>query len=128
MLQSNGFWPLALIYEHSRVYRDSNSQRENSLGSVRVHSLTLSYTPKSMRCDSRASFLVRTLASPCLGCEPKARVATTTVLLKYQLVQGACKIKEGDLVHTWICYFQTKWKWLETFLVKLPCLNLLLLL
>jgi hypothetical protein len=29
-----------------------------------------------MRCDSWASLLARTLASPCLGCNPKARVAT----------------------------------------------------
>jgi hypothetical protein len=32
-----------------------------------------------MRCDSRASLLARTLASPCFSCEPKARVATTTM-------------------------------------------------
>jgi hypothetical protein len=43
---------------------------------VRVHSLALSYTPKNMRCDSRASLLACTLASPCLGHEPKAKVAT----------------------------------------------------
>jgi hypothetical protein len=29
-----------------------------------------------MKCDSRASFLIHTFASPCLGHEPKARVAT----------------------------------------------------
>jgi hypothetical protein len=43
---------------------------------VRVQSLTLSYILESMRCDSQASLLVFTLASPCLGCEPKAKVAT----------------------------------------------------
>ncbi len=41
-----------------------------------VHSFTFSHTPRSMKCDSWASFLARTFASPCLGCEPKARVAT----------------------------------------------------
>jgi hypothetical protein len=56
---------------------ESNSQNGNSLGNVRVHSLTLSYTPGSMRYDSRASFLARILAGPCLGRKPKARVATT---------------------------------------------------
>jgi hypothetical protein len=29
-----------------------------------------------MKCDSWASLLAHTLASPCLGCEPKAKVAT----------------------------------------------------
>jgi len=53
-----------------------NSQNESSLGNVRVHSLTFSYTPGSMRCDSWASFLARIVASPCLGRKPKARVAT----------------------------------------------------
>jgi hypothetical protein len=57
--------------------RDSNSQNESSFGSVSVHSLTFPYTLGSMRCDSRASFLARTFVSPCLGCEPKVRVATT---------------------------------------------------
>jgi len=49
---------------------------EAPFGSVRVHPLTLSYTPESMRCDSQASFLACNLASPCLGRKPKARVAT----------------------------------------------------
>jgi len=56
---------------------------ESSFGSVRVHSLTLSYIPKNMKCDSWASLLARTLASPCLGCEPKARVATSMELTHF---------------------------------------------
>jgi len=43
---------------------------------MKVHSLTFSYTPKNMRCDSQALLLAYTFASPCLGCEPKAKVAT----------------------------------------------------
>jgi hypothetical protein len=60
-----------LFYEDSIIHWDSNS-----LGSVRVHSFTLSYTFESMRCDSWASLLALTLASLCFGCEPKAKVAT----------------------------------------------------
>jgi hypothetical protein len=41
---------------------------------VRVHSLTLFCTPRSMRCDYRASLLAHNLANPCLGPKPKARV------------------------------------------------------
>ncbi len=52
------------------------SQSGSSFGSVGVHSLTLSYTPMSMKCDSRASLLARTFANPYFGCEPKATVAT----------------------------------------------------
>jgi hypothetical protein len=55
---------------------DFNSQDEKSLGSVRVHCLTLFCTPMSMRCDSRVSFLARTFVSLCLGYEPKVNVAT----------------------------------------------------
>jgi hypothetical protein len=47
---------------------------ESSLGGVRVHSLTLSYTPGSMRCDSQASFLACNFASPYFGRKPKAKV------------------------------------------------------
>jgi len=46
-----------------------NSQGGKSLGSVKVHSLTLSFIPG-------LPFLAHNLASPCLGREPKARVAT----------------------------------------------------
>jgi len=42
-----------------------------------------------MRCDSRASLLARNLASPYLGCEPKARVAT---LMKTMLLETKQKI------------------------------------
>jgi hypothetical protein len=55
---------------------DYNSQNESSFRNVRVHSLTFSYTPESMRCESRTSLLAHTLASPCLGRKPKTRVAT----------------------------------------------------
>jgi hypothetical protein len=37
--------------EDSRLQQDSNSQNGSSLGSVKVYSLTLSCTLKSMRCD-----------------------------------------------------------------------------
>jgi hypothetical protein len=47
------------------------------LGVWGVHSLTFSYTPKSMKCDSWASFLVYTVASPCFGREPKVKIVTT---------------------------------------------------
>jgi hypothetical protein len=43
---------------------------------VRVHSLTFSYIPRSIRCDSLASLLACTLVNLCLGHEPKVRVAT----------------------------------------------------
>jgi hypothetical protein len=44
-----------------------------------IHSLTLFHTPRNMRCDSRASLLAYTLTSPCLGREPKSRVAIVFV-------------------------------------------------
>jgi len=57
----------------------STPQNGSSIGSVRAYSLTLSCTPESMWRDSRASLLACNLATPCLGREPKARVATTWV-------------------------------------------------
>jgi hypothetical protein len=65
-------------WNFSLKIHESNSQSGNSLGSVKVPSLTLSYIPGSMRCDSQASFLAYNLASPCFGCKPKARDATQT--------------------------------------------------
>jgi hypothetical protein len=48
---------------------------------VWVHFLTLSYTPKSMKCDSWASLLAHTFACPYLGWEPKARVTTLILFI-----------------------------------------------
>ncbi len=42
------------------------------------HILPHSHTPENMKSDSRASLLVCTFASPCLGHEPKARIAITS--------------------------------------------------
>jgi hypothetical protein len=66
-------------YKVSGVHRDSISQSGSCLGSVRVHSLTLSYIPGSPWCDSRASLWPAPLQPLCLGREPKARVATDNV-------------------------------------------------
>jgi hypothetical protein len=54
---------------------DSNSQHGSSLVSVRVRSLT-PFAFSGAWSDSRVSLLAN-LATPCLGCEPKAKVATT---------------------------------------------------
>jgi len=79
------------------VHREPNSQSGNSLGNVKVHSLTLSYTPRSMLRDSQTSFLAHNLASPCLGCEPKARVAATKIISNMQERIGMSLV---DQVHT----------------------------
>ncbi len=49
-----------------------------------VHSFTFSYIPGSMKCDSQASFLARTLASPCFGCESKATIITHLVVCLFE--------------------------------------------
>jgi hypothetical protein len=74
-----GFDPLQSLFKDLGLHWDSNSQSGNSLGSVKVHSLTLSYIPVKMKCDSRASLLAHTLASHYFGRKPKARVATYKV-------------------------------------------------
>ncbi len=81
-----------MLFEDLGVHWDFNFESGSSVGSVRVHSLTLSYTLGSMRCDFRASFLVLTLVSPCLGCKLKARVATLEALI------GACLKLESFVV------------------------------
>jgi hypothetical protein len=53
---------------------------------VRVHFLTLSYTPGSMRCDSWASLLACTLVSPCISHEPKVRVMTTKIVASLEML------------------------------------------
>jgi acyl-CoA synthetase (AMP-forming)/AMP-acid ligase II len=79
LFESMGFDPCNFSLKIWESIWDSNSHNGSSLGSVRVHSLTLFYTLGSMRCDSRASFLARNLASHCFGRKPKARVATSSM-------------------------------------------------
>jgi len=74
-----GFDPPQLFFKNMGVHLVFNFQSGNSLGSVKVHSLTLSHTPKNMKCDFMFSHLVCTFASPCLSCEPKAKIATYTM-------------------------------------------------
>jgi hypothetical protein len=70
------FDPLRLPFEDLKVHRKSNSQSGSSFGNVVVHSLTFSYTLRSMKCDSQAPLLACTFANLCLGHKPKARVVT----------------------------------------------------
>jgi hypothetical protein len=58
--------------------------------SVGVHSLTLSCTPGSMKCDSWDSFLARTFASPCFSYEPKVKVATDALNFGFSLSHNLC--------------------------------------
>jgi hypothetical protein len=44
---------------------------------------SLSYTPGSMRCDSRASLFARTFANLCFGHEPKAKVVTQILIKEF---------------------------------------------
>jgi hypothetical protein len=55
-----------------------NSQSESSLENVRVHSLTLSFTPRLPFGSN--------LASPCLGHEPKARVVTKVLMGELRII------------------------------------------
>jgi hypothetical protein len=80
-------WPLK-IWKSIGTLSSSNSQSGSPLGSVWVHSLTFSYTPYNMKCDSHVSFLAHTFASPYLGHEPKARVTTHMHIDKYFKTMG----------------------------------------
>jgi hypothetical protein len=62
------------------------------LGVWGVHSLTLSYTPKSMKCDSWLSLLAFTFASPCLRRKSKAKVATNMISKKKENKSKITKI------------------------------------
>jgi len=55
-----------IIFEHLGVHQDSNSQGGSSLGHVRVHSLTLSFTPSFLSWPATLQALTL-VASPRLG-------------------------------------------------------------
>jgi len=53
--------------------------REYSTTKIGIHLGVGGFIPGSMKCDSRASLLTRTLVSLCLGHKPKVRVATNHI-------------------------------------------------
>jgi hypothetical protein len=55
---------------------DSNSQHGSSLGSVKVHSLTLFALPGTCEMTPESPFWPTTLQPPCLSHEPEAKVVT----------------------------------------------------
>jgi hypothetical protein len=59
-----GFDPCNHALKIQESFWDLNSQHGSSLGSVRVHALTLFAIPRSMWSDSRVSLLARNLVTP----------------------------------------------------------------
>jgi hypothetical protein len=57
----------------------------------RVHSFTLSYTFRNMKCDSQVSFLACTFASLYVGREPKVRVVTKRAWNPWNLFTQNCQ-------------------------------------
>jgi hypothetical protein len=64
-----------------------------------------------MKCDSQASLLARTLASPCLGCKPKVRVATLAIIVKIIFVETtlSCNQRLKNNSHTTIMQLSFKY-------------------
>jgi hypothetical protein len=79
--QAMGFdlWNCALKIWES--FWDSNSQHGSSLGSVRVHALTLFALLGTCEMTPRSPFCLTTLQPPCLGREPKAKVVTQSFII-----------------------------------------------
>jgi hypothetical protein len=78
ILDPMGFDPYNCFLKIRKSIR-TPTPKMKALRNVRVHSLTLSHTPKSMKCDSRPSHLARTFVSPCFGHKPKARITTSYI-------------------------------------------------
>jgi hypothetical protein len=64
-----------------------------------------------MECDSQASFLARTFVSLCLGCEPKARVATPKVFLKSVNPIFFTIMYIKDITNYWDSHHLSKYGW-----------------
>jgi hypothetical protein len=74
ILQSNEFRPLKSFSKNSGVHLDSNSQSGGPLGNVEIHSFTLSYIPRNMRCDSRVPSWLTPLQALALIVTPMLRL------------------------------------------------------
>jgi hypothetical protein len=77
LLKARSFDPCNCTLKIRKSFWDSNSQHGSSLGSVRAHSLTLFTLPWA--CGVLSGLPLG--PQPCLGREPKARVATFKAIL-----------------------------------------------
>jgi hypothetical protein len=76
-----GFDPCNFTLKIWESIWDSNSYNGSSLGSVRVHSLTLFANPRACDVTLRSPSWLATFATPCLGRKPKVRVAIVGALI-----------------------------------------------
>jgi hypothetical protein len=98
-------------FEYLEVHWDFNSQSGSPLGSVWVHSLTLSYTPVNMKCDSRASFSIHTLQAFAL--------VTSLRLGSWQLdFEGPIKLVGNKYIFITTDYV-TKWVEVKTLITNI---------
>jgi hypothetical protein len=88
-----GFDPCNYALKIQESFWDSNSQHGSSLGSVRVHALTLFALPGACVVIPGSPSWPVTLQPPCLGHEPKVRVATAYVLETiFQVISGCNQV------------------------------------
>ncbi len=75
LLNTKGFDPYNCFLKIQKFTKIPTLKLRSHLG-VWGFIPSLFYTPRNMKCDSQTSLLVRTSTSPCLGGEPKDKVAT----------------------------------------------------
>jgi hypothetical protein len=84
-------WILTLViaFWKLEIHWDSNSQNGSSLGIVRVHSLTLFCTPRSMKCDSQTQSWPAPLQTLALVASPRLGLwhpsSPTSICLSFSL-------------------------------------------
>jgi hypothetical protein len=88
LFKSMGFDPCNRSLKIWESIWDSNSHNGNSLGSVRVHSLTLLALLGACEVTLELPSWLATLQPPCFGHEPKVRIATILVSKKRHVSNG----------------------------------------
>jgi len=81
--QSNGFWPLKLLYEDLGIHMESIGTPTPKVGAhLRVWGFVPSHspTPREHEMWLLVSLLTHTLTNHCLGRKPEAKVTTTKML------------------------------------------------
>jgi hypothetical protein len=76
-----GYDPCNYVLKVRESIWNFNSHNGSSLESVRIHSLTLFAFPGACKVTFRPPSWLANLQPPCLGHEPKARVATSGIKL-----------------------------------------------
>jgi len=93
------FWPLQSLFKGSKIHRDSNSQKESSLGNVNLHFHTLlgpcPWDLFALVANPRLGLRQHSHLSRCCHCQPNTNGFTSLIVRISRICSIKCNSSQG---------------------------------